>query len=116
MFINELEEILDMTDHIEFPKVMVPIFTKLAQCISSMHFQVAERALYIWNNEFILNLMHEHIKVIMPIMFKPLYTYSQQHWNRTIHTLVYNALKSLMEMDPQLFEECTYKYKNTVKR
>jgi serine/threonine-protein phosphatase 2A regulatory subunit B' len=82
MFLNEIEEVMDVTDNVEFPKVMVPIFQKVAQCISSSHFQVAERALYLWNNEFILNLMHENIKVIMPIMFKPLYTYSQQHWNR----------------------------------
>lgn len=82
MFINEIEEILDVTDSIEFQKVMVPIFSKLAGCIVSHHFQVAERALYLWNNEYILNLMHENVNVIMPIMFKSLYTYSQQHWNR----------------------------------
>ncbi|KAI7879202.1 serine/threonine-protein phosphatase 2A [Mucor mucedo] len=111
MFLNEIEEVLDVTDSIEFPKVMVPIFNKIAQCVSSSHFQVAERALYLWNNEYILNLMHENIKVIMPIMFKPLYTYSQQHWNRTIHGLVYNALKILMEMDSDLFEQCTNQYK-----
>lgn len=82
MFLNEIEEILDVVDSVEFCKVMVPIFQKIAQCISSFHFQVAERALYLWNNEYILNLMHENIKQIMPIMFKPLYTYSHQHWNR----------------------------------
>ena len=82
MFLNEIEEVLDVTDSVEFPKVMVPIFRKISGCISRSHFQVAERALYMWNNEYILNLMHENIKVIMPIMYKPLYTYSQQHWNR----------------------------------
>ncbi|KAI8075535.1 protein phosphatase 2A regulatory B subunit [Thamnidium elegans] len=116
MFLNEIEEILDVVDNIEFCKVMVPIFQKIAQCISSSHFQVAERALYLWNNEYILNLMHENIKHIMPIMFKPLYTYSQQHWNRTIHGLVYNALKIFMEMDPELFEQCTHQYKDNEKK
>jgi serine/threonine-protein phosphatase 2A regulatory subunit B' len=116
MFINEIEEILDITDSVEFPKIMIPVFQKIAQCISSSHFQVAERALYLWQNEFILNLMHEHIKDVMPILFKPLYTYSQQHWNRQIHTLVYTAIKQLMEMDPELFDECTYYYKNNEKR
>ncbi|CAO3617781.1 unnamed protein product [Mucor hiemalis] len=111
MFINEIEEVLDVTDNVEFTKMMVPIFQKIAGCISSTHFQVAERALYLWNNEYILNLMHENIKVIMPIMFKPLYAYSQQHWNRTIHGLVYNALKIFMDMDPELFDQCTNAYK-----
>ncbi|KAL7323478.1 serine/threonine-protein phosphatase 2A 56 kDa regulatory subunit delta isoform, variant 4 [Mucor circinelloides] len=116
MFLNEIEEILDIIDNSEFPKVCVPIFEKIAQCVSSSHFQVAERALYLWNNDFIVNLMHENVKTIMPIMFKPLYTFSQQHWNRTIHGLVYNALKIFMDMDPQLFDQCTYIYKNNEKK
>lgn len=49
MFLNEVEEILDVIDPTEFQKVMVPLFKQLARCINSQHFQVAERALYYWN-------------------------------------------------------------------
>lgn len=41
MFLNELEEILDVIDAYEFQRVMVPLFIKLSQCISSSHFQVS---------------------------------------------------------------------------
>ena len=71
MFLNELEEILDVIEPAEFQKVsftdqilsyikrsltnslkvMVPLFNQLTKCVSSPHFQVAERALYYWNNE-----------------------------------------------------------------
>jgi len=40
MFLNELEEILDVIEPSEFTKIMVPLFKKLAQCVSSSHFQV----------------------------------------------------------------------------
>ncbi|KAI8981012.1 protein phosphatase 2A regulatory B subunit [Pilobolus umbonatus] len=113
LFIGEIEEILDVTDVVEFSKIMVPVSQKLAQCIDSSHFQVAERVLYLWNNEYILSLMHEYIDVIMPIIFPPLYTHSKQHWNKTIHSLVYNALKIYMEMSPDLFEKCSLYYKVT---
>ena len=73
--------------------------------------QVAERALYYWNNDYIINLMSDNISVILPIMFASLYKNSKTHWNRTIHGLVYNALKLFMEMSPKLFDECTNKYK-----
>lgn len=43
--------------------------------------QVAERALYFWNNDYILNLMTENIKLILPIMFPALFR-SKQHWNK----------------------------------
>ena len=40
MFLNELEEILDVIEHEEFAKIMRPLFTQLARCVASPHFQV----------------------------------------------------------------------------
>ena len=40
MFLNELEEILDVIEPAEFQKVMIPLFKQLAKCVSSPHFQV----------------------------------------------------------------------------
>jgi len=40
MFLNELEEILDVIEPAEFTKVMIPLFKQLAKCVSSPHFQV----------------------------------------------------------------------------
>lgn len=44
MFLNELEEILDVIEPAEFQKVMVPLFKQLAKCVSSPHFQVCFRS------------------------------------------------------------------------
>lgn len=73
--------------------------------------QVAERALYFWNNEYIMSLMEENNHVIMPIMFPALYRISKEHWNQTIVALVYNVLKTFMEMNSKLFDELTVSYK-----
>ncbi|XP_061166449.1 serine/threonine-protein phosphatase 2A 56 kDa regulatory subunit gamma isoform-like isoform X2 [Saccostrea echinata] len=110
MFLNELEEIMDVIEPAEFNKIMVPLFKQLAKCVSSPHFQVAERALYYWNNEYILSLICDNISVILPIMFPALYS-TKQHWNKTIHGLIYNALKLFMEMNQKLFDDCTQQYK-----
>lgn len=40
MFLNELEEILDIIEPAEFQKVLIPLFKQLARCVSSSHFQV----------------------------------------------------------------------------
>merc|ERR1719229_2057876 len=95
----------------EFQKVMVPLFNQLAKCVSSHHFQVAERALYYWNNEYIMSLICDNAAVILPIMFPALYKNSKSHWNKTIHGLIYNALKLFMEMNQKLFDECTQQFK-----
>jgi serine/threonine-protein phosphatase 2A regulatory subunit B' len=47
MFLNELEEILDVIEPVEFQKVMVPLFKQLAKCVSSPHFQVC----FIYSNK-----------------------------------------------------------------
>ena len=94
--------------------------------------QVAERALYFWNNEYIMSLIEENNQVIMPIMFPALYRYkpslnfdmwttmlwwypalriSKEHWNQTIVALVYNVLKTFMEMNSRLFDDLTASYK-----
>jgi serine/threonine-protein phosphatase 2A regulatory subunit B' len=111
MFLNEMEEILDVIDPGEFTKVQLPLFTQLTRCINSQHFQVAERALLYWNNEYIVNLMNDNLAVILPIVFPALYTNSKQHWNRTIHGMVYNALKLFMDINPDLFDEAMQQFK-----
>ena len=84
MFLNEVEEILDVIEPAEFTKVMVKLFQQLARCVSSQHFQVAERALYYWNNEYIVNLIGENIDAILPIVYPSLHTISNGHWNRCV--------------------------------
>ncbi|XP_055387774.1 serine/threonine-protein phosphatase 2A 56 kDa regulatory subunit gamma isoform isoform X6 [Condylostylus longicornis] len=111
MFLNELEELLDVIEPAEFQKVMVPLFRQIAKCVSSPHFQVAERALYYWNNEYIMSLIADNSQIILPIMFPSLYRNSKTHWNKTIHGLIYNALKLFMEMNQKLFDECNKNYR-----
>lgn len=110
MFLTEVEEILDVIEPNEFQKIMDPLFKQIAMCVQSTHFQVAERALYYWNNEYIQSLISENIQVILPIMLPALYKNSKNHWNKSIHGLIYNALKLFMEMNQKLFDECNKNY------
>ncbi|RWS31710.1 serine/threonine-protein phosphatase 2A 56 kDa regulatory subunit epsilon-like isoform [Leptotrombidium deliense] len=111
MFLGEIEEILDVIEPTQFVKIQTPLFRQVAKCVSSPHFQVAERALYFWNNEYILSLIEENSNVVMPIMFPALYRISKEHWNQTIIALVYNVLKTFMEVNSKLFDELTANYK-----
>ncbi|KYK57273.1 putative B56-delta regulatory subunit of protein phosphatase 2A [Drechmeria coniospora] len=130
MFLNEVEDIFEVMDPAEFAKVQEPLFHQLAKSVASPHFQVAERALYFWNNEYFCNLVSDNVEIILPIMFAPLFENSKGHWNRyeradplslslgwhaadecrTIHGMVYNAMKLFMEINPQLFDDCSHDY------
>jgi serine/threonine-protein phosphatase 2A regulatory subunit B' len=47
MFLNELEEVLDIIEPSEFLKVQVPLFHQLALCVSSPHFQAHYNCVYL---------------------------------------------------------------------
>uniref|UniRef100_A0A4W6EYX0 Serine/threonine protein phosphatase 2A regulatory subunit n=1 Tax=Lates calcarifer TaxID=8187 RepID=A0A4W6EYX0_LATCA len=96
MFLNELEEILDVIEPSEFVKVMEPLFRQLAKCVSSPHFQVCR--LFPYTDLCTTGTM-------------TLYRNSKTHWNKTIHGLIYNALKLFMEMNQKLFDDCTQQFR-----
>ncbi|KAJ4895855.1 Serine/threonine protein phosphatase 2A 57 kDa regulatory subunit B' epsilon isoform [Raphanus sativus] len=110
LYLGELEEVLDVTEPSEFQHCVVPLFTQIGKCLNSSHFQVAERALFLWNNEHIVGLIAENKDVIFPIIFEALERNMKGHWNQAVHGLSENVRRMFMEMDNDLFEECEKHY------
>lgn len=110
LFLIEIEDIFEVIEPQEFQKVQIPLFVQLAKCISSPHFQVAERALYYWTHEYFCSLVAENCNTILPIVFAALHENSS-HWNRTIHGMVFNASKVFMDVNPVLYDECAMIYR-----
>ncbi|XP_076893060.1 serine/threonine protein phosphatase 2A 59 kDa regulatory subunit B' eta isoform-like [Bidens hawaiensis] len=106
MFLGELEEVLEATQQPQFHRCMVPLFKQIARCLNSSHFQVAERALFFWNNDHIESLIRQNRKVILPIMFPALERNGRHHWNQAVHSLTLNVRKLFFDLDPELFNEC----------
>ncbi|KAJ4798000.1 Serine/threonine protein phosphatase 2A regulatory subunit B' gamma isoform [Rhynchospora pubera] len=116
MFLGELEEILEATQPAEFQKCMVPLFRQIARCLSSSHFQVAERALFLWNNDHIESLIKQHYKVIVPIILPALERNSSSHWNQAVQNLSVNVRRILHDHDPDFFAECSRRYQEERER
>ncbi|CAL5207281.1 unnamed protein product [Lathyrus oleraceus] len=105
LFLGELEEVLEATQAAEFQRCMVQIFKQISRCLNSS-FQVAERALFLWNNERIVTLIAQNRAVILPIIFEAFERNIDGHWNQAVHGLTANVRKMFIEMDAELFEEC----------
>ncbi|KAM7487197.1 hypothetical protein LguiB_024681 [Lonicera macranthoides] len=106
MFLSELEEVLEVTQPPEFQRCMVPLFRQIARCLNSLHFQVAERSFFLWNNDHIENLIKQNRKVILPIIFPSLERNGRNHWNQAVHSLTLNVCKFFSELDPDLYKDC----------
>lgn len=72
--------------------------------------QVAERALFLWNNDHIESLIKQHHKVILPIIFPALERNTNSHWNQVVQSLTMNVRKIFSDHDPDLFAECLKKF------
>lgn len=72
--------------------------------------QVAERALFLWNNEHMVDLIAQNRNVIFPIIFEPLEKNLRTHWNQAVHGLTANVRRMFQEMDAELFEKCQREY------
>ncbi|PKA56611.1 Serine/threonine protein phosphatase 2A 59 kDa regulatory subunit B' gamma isoform [Apostasia shenzhenica] len=110
MFVGELEEVLEATQEPEFQRCMVPLFQQIARCINSSHFQVAERALFLWNNDHVRNLINQNRRVILPIIFPAMERNLRGHWNQAVQGLTLNVRKLFIDADQDLFEECSARF------
>lgn len=111
MFLGELEEVLEAINVAEFQNVMVPLFWRIGCCINSSHFQVAERALLLWNNDHIVNLVAHNRQVILPIVLPALEKNAESHWHQSVLNLTVNVRKMFSEMDDALFVTCHARFK-----
>jgi serine/threonine-protein phosphatase 2A regulatory subunit B' len=84
LFLSEVEELLCVVEPDQFIVIQEMLFKKIALSISSTHFQIAEKALTLWNNEYILSLIAENVEVILPLVFPALYFVARSHWNKAI--------------------------------
>jgi serine/threonine-protein phosphatase 2A regulatory subunit B' len=109
-FLSELEEVLELTVSEEFEKVLDPLFRQISKCLSSSHFQVAERSLFLWNNEYIVQLVAQHREKVLPLVVGALECNATHHWNTAVSTLSLNVRKMFMEMDGPLYERCKAEY------
>ncbi|KAL5975075.1 hypothetical protein ACLOJK_031751 [Asimina triloba] len=129
LLLGELEEVLEATQAAEFQRCMVPLFKQIGRCLNSSHFQpypaysqsvtvtepalqifVAERTLFLWNNEHIVNLIAQNRNVVFPIIFEALERNMESHWNQAVHGLTANVRKMFLDMDHVLYEECQQQY------
>lgn len=116
LFLNEVEEMLELVQPANFVKVQEPLCKQISRSLGSPHFQVAERALLLWNNEYIVSLFAQNRAVVLPTIFGALYINSMEHWNSTVQQLTVNVLKMFMDMDSALFDQCSAEYEVNEKR
>lgn len=89
LFLNELEEILDLISTeslitIQNGEILVNQIAKVInRCMKSEHYQVAERALLLWNNDKLSGILKSNPfkEQVYPIIIGSLVHNAKLHWH-----------------------------------
>jgi serine/threonine-protein phosphatase 2A regulatory subunit B' len=104
-----MEEIFEMAQGQNLSNIHEELFKRFSNCVVSNHFQVAERILFLINNDQVQRMITENKELIFEILMKGLLKSSKSHWNQTVQNMTMNVMKSLMEIDSDLFEKLSNK-------
>lgn len=113
LFLDTIEELLDITKGDEFKKMQKELVPRLALCVSSTHSHVAERVLALWQNEDLVKLFNQHRRNVFPPVIRALYKNQKQHWSPSVGTKTADTLKQIMEVDRDIFDTVTADIRRT---
>ncbi|OHT16802.1 phosphoprotein phosphatase [Tritrichomonas foetus] len=113
LFINLLNFMVERVPLPDFIKVSHKIFQLYATIAQLNMAKVVEESLKIWNNVRILPMILECSRKIFPIVFPAYNRTSKFHWNNKTQNALFNALKSMHDADPFVFDELVNKNKRT---
>jgi serine/threonine-protein phosphatase 2A regulatory subunit B' len=74
-----------------------------------MDFQVAERALYVWNNERFLEMASSGegtMERILPAFVASIEANLEQHWSKCVQQVTASVKTLLQQVAPDLYDRC----------
>ncbi|XVE62249.1 hypothetical protein DITRI_Ditri06bG0103000 [Diplodiscus trichospermus] len=100
-FLDGLERVLWETKPDDFQHLVIPLIHRIATCLSSPHFKVAEKGLSLFNfHGNFHKLIKQNLDVILPIIFTDLETKARSHWRPETQKLAHKVGNSLLNIDP----------------
>jgi len=122
LFLDELQDAIgEMMNANDFEMdnlypLIAPIFGQIARCIESPNYTVGERALTMWNSDFIRWLCAELRDRIFPIVAPSLLRNVGFHWSENVRSLSDDVQDVFKDIDPVLWQtaENLFKQKQDV--
>lgn len=71
--------------------------------------QVAERALYIWNNQQFVKMASLAVGEVFPVVIEGMEKNLKWHRSKRVRQLTENVKVALEEMDPIFYSECLWR-------
>ncbi|XP_004497199.1 serine/threonine protein phosphatase 2A 57 kDa regulatory subunit B' beta isoform-like isoform X2 [Cicer arietinum] len=103
LLIGELEDLVENLDPDQYRKLALPICTQITKCINSWNSQVAERALYVWNNEQFYKMATTGTGEVLPVIVEGVEKNLKWHWSKSVRQLTESVKVVVEDIDPDLY-------------
>lgn len=110
VFLDELQDAIgEMMNANDFEieqlyPLIDPVFVQISRCIESANYTVGERALTMWNSDFIRWLCAELRDRIFPIVAPSLLRNVENHWSENVRSLSDDVRDVFKDIDPVLWQ------------
>ncbi|KAL3514970.1 hypothetical protein ACH5RR_021872 [Cinchona calisaya] len=106
LLIGELEDLVDNMDPEQYQSIALPLCTQITKCLNSWNSQVAERALYVWNNEQFVKMASRAMERVFPVVVEGMEKNLKYHWSKSVKELTENVKEMLQGLEPSLYVKC----------
>jgi hypothetical protein len=113
--LEELLTLMRMLDNVAFHQIVDIVFPRLAECIESDQFPVVDKALAILRHESLADHIYRCRHAVVPTVLPGLFKASKHNWHEQLQTRAYDIMRQFMEIDRQLFAQCTERYRADTK-
>jgi len=104
LMLQELEYFLELSEEEDLERNLDRVTIRIAKCMGSDHFQVAQRTLLLWENDSLANVLVKFRGRIFPKIFVSLQR-ATDHWNERVSELALCVLNMFLELEPELFTQ-----------
>jgi len=106
LFILEVESLLSLyaKKTLAFQTSFIRMVKRIASCITSYHQQIAYKAVYIFNDSEVLQLVVTHVQLFLPLLFDSLRK-SESHWHISVRGPCSQLLVLFEKVEPTVYQE-----------
>uniref|UniRef100_A0A7S2RN35 Uncharacterized protein n=1 Tax=Mucochytrium quahogii TaxID=96639 RepID=A0A7S2RN35_9STRA len=108
IFLGEIGDMMSFIEPSMFKQVQQKLVAQLCECISGRHFQVAEYAMGLLNNNYLYSMIFENVDVrrqVVPSLLLALRT-AARTWNNSVKQIGGDIIEFLKTLDPEFYIEC----------
>lgn len=106
LLIGELEDVVENIDPEHYRTIALPLCTQITKCLNSWNSQVAERGLYVWNNEQFVKMASQAMEDVLPVVVRGMEKNLKYHWSNSVKQLTQNVKEMLQGLEPSLYIRC----------